>query len=63
MGTFWGNIEKVFEFRLKAQLDQKRKLALDEHLNFIVGQSEKFSSLLAESLADQGTGTASGSLR
>lgn len=48
--TFWSNIEKLFEFRLKTQIDMKRKKALDEHLNFIVDKTEKYSSLLAESL-------------
>ncbi len=29
---FWGNIEKLFEFRLKSQIERKRKIAMDEHL-------------------------------
>ena len=48
--TFWSNIEKLFEYRLKSQIDAKRKRALDEHLNLIVDRTEKFSSMLAESL-------------
>ena len=56
--TFWGNVEKLFEFRLNAQLDMKRKEALDQHLNFIVDKTEKYSTLLAESLAvSEGTGS------
>jgi len=31
-------------------LEEQRKIALDEHLNFIVDQTEKMSSLVAESL-------------
>ena len=50
--TFWGNIEKLFEFRLKNQIEQKRKRALDEHLNLIVEKTEKYSNLLSESMAD-----------
>lgn len=32
---FWGNIEKLFEFRLKSQIEKKRKIAMDEHLVWI----------------------------
>ena len=49
---FWGNIQKLFEYRLQSQLEVKRKQALDVHLNMIVDKTEKFSSLLAESLGD-----------
>jgi len=31
-------------------LEEQRKIALDEHLNFIVDQTEKMSTLVAESL-------------
>ncbi len=60
---FWGNIEKLFEYRLKTQIDEKRKKALDEHLNFIVDKTEKYSTMLAESLAEQATPAQSGSVR
>ena len=33
-------------------MEEKRKKALDVHLNFIVGQTEKYSSWLAESLKE-----------
>jgi len=54
--TFWGNVEKLFEFRLRRQIEKKRKHALDQHLDFLVGKTEKYSSLLAESLATSGLG-------
>ena len=57
--TFWKNVEKVFEYTVKTQIEAKRKQALDQHLNFIVDKTEKFSSLMAESMADN----ASASLR
>lgn len=31
-------------------MEEQRKIALDEHLNFIVDQTEKMSTLVAESL-------------
>ena len=45
--TFWKNVEKVFEYTVKTQIEAKRKQALDQHLNFIVDKTEKFSSLMA----------------
>ncbi len=48
---------KRYVSKSRFQIDEKRKRALDEHLNFIVDKTEKYSSLLAESLADQAGGT------
>ena len=57
--NFWGNVEKLFEYTVKTQIEAKRKQALDQHLNFIVDRTEKFSTLLAESLADNQTNVSS----
>ena len=48
--TFWGNVEKLFEYNLRSQIEAKRKQALDEQLNMIVDRTEKYSSQLAESM-------------
>ncbi|RWS30237.1 Helicase domino-like protein, partial [Leptotrombidium deliense] len=48
---FWSNVEKFVEFRQQTRLEEKRKKALDIHLNYIVDQTEKFSSWLAEGMA------------
>ena len=53
---FWGNAQKLFEWRVKQKLEKKRKEALDQHLNFIVDKTEKYSTLLAESLAENNSG-------
>ena len=37
-------------------LEEKRKKALDMHLNFIVDQTEKYSSWLVKGFADQPAG-------
>merc|ERR1712173_167140 len=50
--NFWSNVNKLFEYRVKIKLDAKRKEALDQHLNFIVDKTGKYSTLLAESMAD-----------
>ena len=39
--NFWGNVEKLFHYSVRTQIDQKRKQALDQHLNFIVDKTEK----------------------
>lgn len=38
-------------------LEEKRKKALDMHLNFIVDQTEKYSSWLVKGFTDQPAGT------
>lgn len=45
--SFWTNVEKLVEYRQQTRLEEKRKKALDLHLNYIVDQTEKFSSWLA----------------
>ena len=54
--VFWGNAQKLFEWRVKQKLEKKRKEALDQHLNYIVDKTEKYSTLLAESLAENVSG-------
>ncbi|VVC26634.1 Hypothetical protein CINCED_3A009626 [Cinara cedri] len=48
--TFWSNVEKLLIFKQSTKLEEQRQLALDQHLNFIVDQTEKMSTLVAESL-------------
>ncbi len=40
------------QYKVQSRIEEKRKKALDVHLNFIVGQTEKYSSWLAESLKE-----------
>lgn len=51
INQFWRNVEKIIEYKHKSLLEEKRRQALDLHLNFIVDQTEKYSSWLIESLA------------
>lgn len=48
--TFWANVEKVVEFKQQVKLEAKRKKALNEKLNFIVDQTEKYSQQVAEGM-------------
>uniref|UniRef100_A0A8C9T9Y0 Snf2-related CREBBP activator protein n=1 Tax=Scleropages formosus TaxID=113540 RepID=A0A8C9T9Y0_SCLFO len=52
--AFWSNVEKVVQFKQQSRLEEKRKKALDLHLDFIVGQTERYSDLLSQSLGDPG---------
>ncbi|ESO91647.1 hypothetical protein LOTGIDRAFT_122039, partial [Lottia gigantea] len=47
---FWSNIEKVVQYKQQSRQDERKKKALDVHLNFIVDQTEKYSSWLTETL-------------
>lgn len=48
--TFWANVEKVVEIKQQVKLEAKRKKALNEKLNFIVDQTEKYSQQVAEGM-------------
>lgn len=52
--TFWSNVEKLVEYKQNTRLEEKRKKALDQHLSFIVDQTEKYSLLLAEGMNKPG---------
>lgn len=39
------------QYKQQSRLEEKRKKALDLQLDFIVGQTEKYSDLLSKSLA------------
>jgi len=41
----------VVQYKQQSRLEEKRKKALDLQLDFIVGQTEKYSDLLSKSLA------------
>ncbi|CAF0730259.1 unnamed protein product [Brachionus calyciflorus] len=47
---FWKQVEKIIEYKHKSINEEKRKVEMDKHLNFIVDQTEKYSSWLMESL-------------
>ncbi|XP_036345598.1 helicase domino-like isoform X2 [Rhagoletis pomonella] len=57
---FWSNVEKLVEYKHHTKLEEKRKKALDQHLSFIVDQTEKFSQQLAEGMNKSIIETAAG---
>ncbi|KAJ7987558.1 hypothetical protein DPEC_G00327730 [Dallia pectoralis] len=48
--AFWSSVEKVVQYKQQSRLEEKRKKALDLQLDFIVGQTEKYSDLLSQAL-------------
>ncbi|XP_063676027.1 helicase SRCAP-like isoform X3 [Bolinopsis microptera] len=46
----WSGVEKVHKFKQESHLEERRRKLMDTHLNIIVGQTEQFSSWLAQGL-------------
>ncbi|KAM6547945.1 hypothetical protein CsatB_019621 [Cannabis sativa] len=49
---FWLKIEKLVLYKHQMELDEKKKKALDKQLEFLLGQTERYSTMLAENLVD-----------
>jgi hypothetical protein len=54
---FWQQIEKLVDYKQQALLDTRKKKSMSKHLDFLVGQTEQYSSMLAANL---GAGAAAG---
>ena len=52
-GKFNYSLLQVVQYKVQSRLEENRKKALDLHLNFIVDQTEKYSSWLVASLKTQ----------
>jgi len=51
------------QYKQQSRLEEKRKKALDIHLNFIVDQTEKYSTCLTEGVKQESTvGSSAGSV-
>eukprot|EP00211_Chloroparvula_japonica_P003380 CAMPEP_0119155586 /NCGR_PEP_ID=MMETSP1310-20130426/51824_1 /TAXON_ID=464262 /ORGANISM="Genus nov. species nov., Strain RCC2339" /LENGTH=443 /DNA_ID=CAMNT_0007148185 /DNA_START=157 /DNA_END=1484 /DNA_ORIENTATION=- len=48
--TWWGKVEKLVMYKRKAIADEQHKKDLDDQLDFLVGQTEKYVSTLTQSL-------------
>ena len=58
VGRFWTRAERVVAFKRQATAEAVRRRALDKHLAFLVGQTQKYSALLAARMADGGAAAA-----
>mmetsp|Transcript_20122 Transcript_20122/g.68432 ORF Transcript_20122/g.68432 Transcript_20122/m.68432 type:complete len:1613 (-) Transcript_20122:1629-6467(-) len=47
---FWGKVERLVLYKQQSAIDSRRQQAMDKHLNFLVGQTERYSNLLAKDL-------------
>lgn len=59
VGKFWARVDKLVIYKHKSRLDAMRRMAMDKHLNFLVGQTERYTSMLALNI-NSGTAAASG---
>jgi E1A-binding protein p400 len=48
--TFWGQIGVLVKHKQQRKLDEKRQQVLNEHLDFLVDQTQKYSTMLARDL-------------
>uniref|UniRef100_A0A7N1A0R7 DNA helicase n=1 Tax=Kalanchoe fedtschenkoi TaxID=63787 RepID=A0A7N1A0R7_KALFE len=49
---FWLKIEKLVLYKHRLELENKKKKALDKQLEYLLGQTERYSNMLAENLVD-----------
>lgn len=49
---FWIKIEKLVLYKHQLELEERKKKALDKQLDFLLGQTERYSTMLAENLVD-----------
>ncbi|XP_073007185.1 protein PHOTOPERIOD-INDEPENDENT EARLY FLOWERING 1 isoform X1 [Typha latifolia] len=49
---FWMKIEKLVLYKYQLELEERKKKALDKQLDFLLGQTERYSTMLAENLVD-----------
>ncbi|XP_021749015.1 protein PHOTOPERIOD-INDEPENDENT EARLY FLOWERING 1-like isoform X1 [Chenopodium quinoa] len=47
---FWTKIEKLVHYKHQLELDCKKKAALDKQLEYLLDQTERYSTMLAENL-------------
>ena len=45
---FWAKVDKLVVFKHKSRLDAMQRMATDKHLTFLVGQTERYTELLAQ---------------
>ena len=50
VAQFWVKAEHVVAFKQQSLAESRKKEALDKHLTFLVGQTQRYSSLLAQRL-------------
>ncbi|XP_077211102.1 SNF2 domain-containing protein / helicase domain-containing protein isoform X2 [Tasmannia lanceolata] len=49
---FWIKIEKLVLYKYQLESEERKKKTLDKQLDFLLGQTERYSTMLAENLVD-----------
>ncbi|KAH9624629.1 hypothetical protein KSS87_000784 [Heliosperma pusillum] len=57
---FWTKIEKLVLYKHQLELDDKKKKTLNKQLEYLLGQTERYSNMLAENLVGPSNSCASG---
>lgn len=58
---FWDKAGRVLGYKQRTLMAARKKVVMDKHLDFLVGQTQRYSTLLAERLtATEADGTAGG---
>eukprot|EP01052_Picozoa_sp_SAG31_P021380 SAG31_NODE_1650_length_7635_cov_12.658705_1_plen_1667_part_00 len=47
---FWGQVNKLVVYKHEVQVEEIRQQNIEKHMNFMVGQTERYSRMLAEDL-------------
>ena len=50
VSKFWGKAEDLVVYKTKSIAEAKKKEIMDKHLNFLVGQTQRYSTMLAKRL-------------
>lgn len=53
MARFWDKAGRVLAYKRQVAVEGAKRQALDRQLDFLVGQTQRYSSLLAKKLTDQ----------
>ena len=48
---FWRKAERVVQYKQQVVTNARKKEVMDKHLDFLVGQTQRYSTLLAQRLA------------
>uniref|UniRef100_A0A7S2S8M9 Uncharacterized protein n=1 Tax=Mucochytrium quahogii TaxID=96639 RepID=A0A7S2S8M9_9STRA len=51
--SFWEKVDRIVTYKHKTEYQAKQQAAMDKHLNYLVGQTERYSNLLAKKLKDK----------
>jgi len=50
---FWRKAERVVQYKQQVVSNARKKEVMDKHLDFLVGQTQRYSTLLAQRLAGE----------